>query len=187
MRTDPTNSHAALHQVPLPERPDGIGLRRTRERTIKLARRRPEAPVVPPQANESIESPKPLDQPGNPGAPEGTASGSRGRRKGRKLPRTVTQKTPTSKNSPRSARKLKSTKSKSKMKSAGARTGSKKAMVLSLLQRPQGATLEELMKVTGWQAHSVRGFLAGTVNKKMALQLESERRQDGVRVYSIRT
>src|SRR5438067_258586 len=50
---------------------------------------------------------------------------------------------------------------------AGARDGSKTAAVLELLKRKDGATLKQLMKATGWQAHSVRGFLSGTVGKKM--------------------
>ena len=58
-------------------------------------------------------------------------------------------------------------------KAAGARDGSKTAKVLDLLKRKDGATLKELMKATGWQAHSVRGFLSGTVGKKMGLTVTS--------------
>ena len=65
-----------------------------------------------------------------------------------------------------------------------AREGSKTAQVIGLLEKAKGATLAELMKATGWQAHSVRGFLSGTLGKKMGLQLESAKR-DGERVYSI--
>ena len=68
----------------------------------------------------------------------------------------------------------------------GAREGSKTAKVLDLLKRPDGATLAELMKVTGWQAHSVRGFLSGTLGKKLGLKLESTKAEDGERTYSIK-
>lgn len=51
---------------------------------------------------------------------------------------------------------------------------SKSAQILELLTRPDGATLAELMEVTGWQAHSVRGFLSATVRKRMKLPLRSE-------------
>src|SRR5450759_4518745 len=58
-------------------------------------------------------------------------------------------------------------------KATGSRRGSKTATLLELLKRPDGATLQNLMKATGWQAHSVRGFLSGTVGKKMGLDLTS--------------
>jgi hypothetical protein len=47
------------------------------------------------------------------------------------------------------------------------RPGSKLAKVLLLMQRPQGATVEELAKATGWQKHTVRGAIAGSVKKKL--------------------
>jgi len=56
---------------------------------------------------------------------------------------------------------------------------------LDLLRRPGGVTAKELMKATGWQPHSVRGFLSGTVGKKMGLTVESAKREDGERVYSL--
>jgi hypothetical protein len=65
------------------------------------------------------------------------------------------------------------------------RDGSKTAKVLDLLKRPTGATLKELMKATGWQPHSVRGFLSGAVGRKLGLTVESTKRDDGDRVYSI--
>jgi hypothetical protein len=65
------------------------------------------------------------------------------------------------------------------------RDGSKKATVLGLIQRKNGATLAEIMKATGWQAHSVRGFITGALGKKMGLTVESTKRQDGERVYTI--
>ena len=63
--------------------------------------------------------------------------------------------------------------------------GSKKAAVLGLLRRKNGATLGEIMKATGWMAHSVRGFISGALGKKMGLTIDSVRREDGERVYSI--
>jgi hypothetical protein len=72
-------------------------------------------------------------------------------------------------------------------KEAGvARDGSKAAKVLDLLQRPEGVTLTALMKVTEWQAHSVRGFLSGTVRKKLGLSIESAKGKDGERTYSVK-
>jgi Protein of unknown function (DUF3489) len=67
----------------------------------------------------------------------------------------------------------------------GAREGSKKAKILTLIQRPHGATLGEIMKATGWQAHSVRGFISGTLGKRMGLVVESAKREDGQRVYRL--
>jgi len=65
------------------------------------------------------------------------------------------------------------------------RPGSKTAKVLDLVKRSGGATLKQLMKATGWQAHSVRGFLSGTLGKKMGLKIESSKTNDGERVYSL--
>jgi hypothetical protein len=72
-----------------------------------------------------------------------------------------------------------------KPKAEGARPGSKTAAVLALLERKGGATLAEVMQATGWQAHSVRGFISGTLGKKMGLTVTSTKCEDGARVYSV--
>jgi Protein of unknown function (DUF3489) len=64
------------------------------------------------------------------------------------------------------------------------RANSKQARVLALLHRPSGATIATVMRSTGWQPHTVRGFLAAVVRKKLGLRLESEK-TDGERVYRI--
>ena len=68
-----------------------------------------------------------------------------------------------------------------------AREGSKAAKVLGLLRRPDGASLKEPMKATGWLAHSVRGFLSGAVAKRMKLKLVSAKAEDAERRYSLKS
>ncbi|HEY1472455.1 MAG TPA: DUF3489 domain-containing protein [Pseudolabrys sp.] len=65
-----------------------------------------------------------------------------------------------------------------------ARASSKQAVVIAELTRPMGTTISAIMKATGWQQHSIRGFLAGVVRKKLGLTLESVK-TDGVRIYRI--
>ncbi|HEY6343619.1 MAG TPA: DUF3489 domain-containing protein [Bryobacteraceae bacterium] len=77
-------------------------------------------------------------------------------------------------------------KAKGVVKPSGSREGSKTATILELLKRPGGATAKELMKATGWQPHSVRGFLSGTLRKKMGLEVVSTKGEDGQRTYSIK-
>ena len=61
---------------------------------------------------------------------------------------------------------------------------SKQAQVLVMLRETSGATIDTIMRATGWQQHSVRGFLAGVVRKKLGLTLTSEAAEDG-RIYRV--
>jgi len=70
-------------------------------------------------------------------------------------------------------------------KPSPARRGTKKAKILDLLKRPGGVTLKALMKATGWQAHSVRGFLSGTLAKKMGTPVESFKPAAGERAFRL--
>ena len=63
-------------------------------------------------------------------------------------------------------------------------TRSKQSRVIAMLQSPTGATIAAMMTATGWQQHSVRGFLAGVVRKRLKLKLASKT-VDGNRVYQI--
>jgi hypothetical protein len=65
------------------------------------------------------------------------------------------------------------------------KSGSKQSRVLAMLRSPQGATIAAMMRATGWQQHSVRGFLAGVVRRRLQLNLISDK-LDGARVYRIR-
>jgi hypothetical protein len=80
---------------------------------------------------------------------------------------------------------VKAPKKATKTKAAGPRQGSKTEKVLDLLKRSGGASLKDIMKATDWQAHSVRGFLSGTLGKKMNLEVKSTKGEDGERIYSL--
>ena len=62
---------------------------------------------------------------------------------------------------------------------------SKSDQILKLLRRKNGASIENLQDATGWQAHSVRGFLSATVKKRLGLALQSQRTKQGERRYLI--
>jgi Protein of unknown function (DUF3489) len=64
------------------------------------------------------------------------------------------------------------------------RKATKTARVIALLERSSGASLKTIMKATGWQAHSVRGFLSGQLGKRLGLRVKSFE-QDGERFYSL--
>ena len=67
------------------------------------------------------------------------------------------------------------------------REGSKTTKVLELMKREGGVTLKEIMAATDWQAHSVRGFISGTLGKKMGLTVISTKGENGERTYSIQS
>ena len=93
----------------------------------------------------------------------------------------------TMKKAPKKAKKPGATGKSSKAPGEkGVREGSKTETILELLKRPGGVTSKELMKATGWQPHSVRGFLSGTVGKKMGLTVMSTKSEDKERNYSVR-
>ncbi|WP_157314577.1 DUF3489 domain-containing protein [Chitinibacter sp. GC72] len=65
------------------------------------------------------------------------------------------------------------------------RVNSKQVLMISMLQRPEGATVEQICAATQWQAHTVRGALAGVVRKKLGLNLSSEKMNGQQRTYRI--
>lgn len=119
--------------------------------------------------------------------PTKAASPKKGAPKGQKTANVGTAKRAAPKKEAKAAKKnsKKSAKPARTKETATARDGSKKAQVLALIQRPKGATLGEIMKATSWQAHSVRGFISGTLGTKMGLKVVSAKREDGERVYSL--
>lgn len=62
---------------------------------------------------------------------------------------------------------------------------SKRNLIMSMLRRKQGASLAEMQTASGWQAHSLRGFMSGTVKKLLGLKLQLIKPKDGERRYSI--
>lgn len=63
------------------------------------------------------------------------------------------------------------------------RAGTKQAVLVEMLERPEGATIEEMMKATGWLSHTVRGALAGALKKRLGLKIDSEKVEGRGRVY----
>jgi uncharacterized protein DUF3489 len=90
---------------------------------------------------------------------------------------------PSSRSKP--AKRLKSKAKKNTSRTSSSRSGTTKhERVLSMLRSQSGTTVVAIARVTGWQLHSVRGFLAGVVKKKLGLSLASEKTRSG-RVYRI--
>jgi hypothetical protein len=65
------------------------------------------------------------------------------------------------------------------------RAGTKQALLIDMLRRPEGTTIDDVMAATGWQAHTVRGAMAGALKKKLGLEVTSEKVEGGGRVYRI--
>ena len=75
---------------------------------------------------------------------------------------------------PKSLKPTKASKSKSKQQ-----------QLIALLERPEGASIAELMEATGWQQHTVRGAMSGTLKKRLGLQIESVKTEGADRTYRI--
>ena len=61
----------------------------------------------------------------------------------------------------------------------------KQQIVIDLLRRPEGATIEEIANATEWQSHTVRGAMSGALKKKLGLAITSEKVEERGRVYHI--
>ena len=84
-------------------------------------------------------------------------------------------------------KKTRTTKCGPMRKRTTARTGSKTNQVIELLKRSEGVSLQDLMAATDWQAHSIRGFISGSLRKKMGLAIQSTTGADGIRIYSMKS
>ena len=65
------------------------------------------------------------------------------------------------------------------------RENTKQAQIIAMLQRPEGATISQIVEATGWQPHTVRGTFAGAFKKKLGLTLSSSKDEHGQRVYRV--
>jgi hypothetical protein len=123
-----------------------------------------------------------------PSTPSGKPSPTKKPRVGTKVRHVAPAKGKSGKQAARAKKSNTAAKSaKSRKKAPNSRQGSKTAKFLDLLKRPGGATSADLMKATGWQAHSVRGFISGVLGKKMGLKVASTKVEDGERHYSLKS
>jgi hypothetical protein len=127
---------------------------------------------------QGLGAPEPQpEQPAKPKA-ERKAKGGAQAPKGAPAKAKAGKKTTPAKNAPKAKKAAKA------LETAGPREGSKTAQVVAMLQRKNGATLEEIMEKMGWQRHTVRGFMAGTM-KKAGYTVESFKPEGGERTYRI--
>ncbi len=103
----------------------------------------------------------------------------------RAAPAKATGKHAARKTAKRSNSKKVGSASASSRSTSSARPGTKLASLISLLSRKDGATIADLMKATGWQAHSVRGAISGYLKKKLGLGVISEKVEGRGRVYRV--
>ena len=82
-------------------------------------------------------------------------------------------------------RKPATSKSKNGQPPPVVRRGTKQALLIDLLKRKKGATIDDAVKATGWQPHSVRGVISGTLKKRLGLTVISEKVERRGRVYRI--
>jgi hypothetical protein len=97
----------------------------------------------------------------------------------------TTKRTSTSKKADRAATRLVGGKKTSSTKASPKKVVTKSEAVVALLKKTTGATINEMTSATGWQSHSVRGFLSGALKKKQGLSIKSEKGEDGQRRYRI--
>ena len=77
-------------------------------------------------------------------------------------------------------------KNKTTSKARTPREGTKQATLIAMLRTPDGATIEEIMAVTNWQSHTVRGAMSGALKKKLGLEVTSEKVENRGRVYKLK-
>ena len=118
--------------------------------------------------------------------PEQSAKPKTGRKPkaGAKVAKVATTKAKAGKKATPAKSAPKAKKAAKAQETAGPREGSKTAQVVAMLQRKNGATLEEIMEKMGWQKHTVRGFMAGAM-KKAGFSVESFKSDKGERTYRI--
>jgi hypothetical protein len=102
-----------------------------------------------------------------------------------RMPEKATKAKKTATPAARKTSKATASKKAARPASGEARADTKKAIVLELLRRKQGATTAEIANATDWQNHSIRGFISGHVTKKMGLKVESTKNEAGERTYRI--